>query len=634
VIVTRLNFSKVIACIQPCLKRSLDCETTGLRPYHGDRLFSLIIGCAPTHDFEGNVRPEGKAVSFYFNFQAYPGLSPARVLTNEHLEILNKEFFLDENITWFIHNAKYDMSILAQEKIELKGKVWCTKAIGRVEYNERPKYSLNALAPLVGLEKSDEVEKYVDEHKLFEFVKIPGKAKRDKRKFFNKVPYEIITPYGERDGTVGYYLGLFQENSIECQSSETKPGLPTVRNVAQNENRLTKTIFNMERVGVRIDKDYCMRAAQFEQDRTTKASEKFKTETGHDYKASAKLFAEVFASERDHWSYTDEGNPSFDNDALGKLQHHPVAQIIKELRDAKSKSDFYNGFLYHADASGDIHPNFNPDGARHGRFSSSDPNLQNLTSEEDEASLKQEFVVRRAIIPRPGFIFIMPDYDQMEYRLMLELAAGLKNPRTQNIYGETPLISLVNTGLDVHEATAQSASKFGVPITRSQAKTSNFLTIYGGGNQKLADGLKCKLSEARAIRSAIFQAAPEMLNFTETVTKVAENRKFVRNWFGRRCYFPDKRFSYRASNYIVAGGCADVVKVAMNEISDLLAPYKSRMVLTIHDELPCEIHETELFLIPKIKEIMEQVYKSQYLPLTCGMEHSFKSLGDKVKGFP
>lgn len=626
-IVLRSNFTQAIECIRTQKLRSLDSETTGLRPFHGDRLFSLIIGCNPTHDFDGVERKPQNVVGFYFNFQAYPDLDSDKILTRDHMDILQAELFSEKDVTWYVHNAKFDMKILAQESLFLLGTVFCTKANGRVEYNERSSYSLGSMAPLIQETKSEAVDEYITKHKLFEYVKIPGKSKRVQLKHFDKVPYEIIAPYGERDARVGYTLGIFEANSIERQSQDTPPGLPTVRDVLANENRLTKTIFEMECIGVRIDKDYCVRAAHFEQDRTLKAREKFKKETGRDYSASPLLFADIFASERDNWSYTDQGNPSFDNDALLKLAYHPCAQIIKELRDAKAKSDFYNGFLYHADDRCDVHPNFNPDGARHGRFSSSEPNLQNLSSEESASDLAQEFIVRRAIVPRPGFIFIMPDYDQMEYRLMLEIAAGLTGK-------ETPLISLVKSGLDVHTATAQSASSFGVPITREEAKTSNFLTIYGGGNQKLADGLKCSLAQARTIRQTIFKAAPEMLKFIETAVKVAETRGFIRNWFGRRCYFPDRRWSYRAPNYIVAGGCADVVKVAMNRISDLLAPYKSRMVLTIHDELPCEIHESELFLIPKIKEIMEQVYKYNFLPLTCGIEFSHKSLGDKTKGMP
>lgn len=610
-IVTGANFDSCISEIRVHKERSLDTETTGLRAFHGDRLFSLIIGT--------------KDQTYYFNFHHYPDEN-APMLVRSRLVELQLPLFSDPDVTWYIHNAaNFDWQILAQEKIELAGTIWCTKALARVEYNERNDHSLEGLAPLCGMEKSDAVDKYIDEHKLWEWVNIPGKQTRDKNKFFYKVPYKIMQPYGEQDARVGFNLGTYQKASIERQSGETPSGLPTVRNVAENECRLVKTIARMEYTGIRIDKDYCLRATHYEQDRALKAAAEFKATTGSDYQESPKLFANVFSDVRERWSYTDKGNPSFDADALELLSDHPAGKIIMELRDAKSKVNFYQGFLYHADSNGDVHPNFNSDGARHGRFSSSNPNLQNLTSEEGQE--EKEFLVRRAIVPRPGYAFYLPDYQQMEYRLMLDLAAAL-------LGNETELIHLVNSGLDVHAATAQVAGKSGVLITRSEAKTTNFLTIYGGGAQKLADGLKCSLKQAYIIRNAIFDSSPEIKKLIDTIQEVARERGFVRNWFGRRNYFPNPRFAYKAPNYIVAGGCADVNKVALNRIDEFLLGKKSRLVLTIHDENPIELHESELHLAPQINEIMENVYPHKYLQLTCGKEYSYKSLADKTKGFP
>lgn len=605
-IVNKTNFQEVISKINNAKILSLDCETTGLRPWHGDRLFSLIIAISANE-------------SFYFNFQAVSDIPNDAILSMREYFAPLRNLLREKDKTWYLHNAKFDMAMLYQEGLEIEGKVWCTLALGRVTYNEHLSYDLSDSLARIGLEKDDTVEKYIDEKVLWDWEVIPGKKNRSKNKHYERVPFSIIVPYACRDATGTFNLGVFEQDSITRSSSETPSGLPTMLDVAQNEARLIKTVFRMEKVGVRIDKGFCMRAASFEQDRASKAGEKFRKETGREYKDSSKVYAEIFNSERDKWVYTDKGNPSFDKDSLTKFDN-PAAKFILELRDAKSKADFYNGFLYHADASGDIHPTFNLHGARHGRFSSSNPNFQNLKA--DESDSKEEFLVRRAIIPRPDFILIMPDYDQMEYRLMLDLAADLLG-RT------TDLIEKVKGGLDVHAAVALLAN-----ITRDQAKTTNFLTIYGGGNQKLAEDLKISLGEAREIRQSIFRSAPEISNLIDTCMKVAEKRGFIRNWFGRRSYFPVKKFCYRAPNYLVAGGCADVVKLAMNRIDDLFEGKKSRMVLSIHDELPCEIHVSEFYLIPKVKEIMEQAYISKYLPLTCGMEHSFKSLGDKIKGSP
>lgn len=611
-IVTRGDFARVLGELLKEPSLAFDTETTGLRMYHGDRLFSFIISTATT--------------PYYFNFLPYAGVGEDFVLPKSWLARL-MPLWNDASKLWFIQNAaNFDLCIAAMDGVTLAGEIHCTKAIGRVEYNNWPSYSLEHQLERLGHAKDDAVKKYVEEHKLFTKVKVPGKAQEVKYLHYDRVPFDIIVPYGETDGLETHFLGRTQIKSITDQDTTSKPGC-TMTNVMLNERRLQKTIFKMRHQGVLIDRKYCEKAALYEADRELKAKRDFERECGAKYSSSPKLFASVFAGEKDKWEYTEKNNPSFESDVLKKFIH-PGARAVLDARDAKSKSDFYQGFLYHADSSGRIHPNYNPEGAAHGRFSSSEPNFQNLTSEEDEASLAGEFIVRRAIIPSPGFIFIMPDYDQMEYRFMLEMACLI-------VGHETKLVGLIKGGLDVHEATAKVASETGVSITRYAAKTSNFLTLYGGGNKKLADGLACSIEQAKAIRGAIFQSAPEIRAYINHLMYTAEKRGFIVNWLGRRSHFPNRAYAYRAPNHHTSGGCADIVKVAMNRVDDALQGLKSRMIMTVHDELPIEVHESEVVDIPqKVKELMEGVFTSEYLPLTCGMEWSAKSLGDKVKGFP
>ncbi len=616
-VVGRSTFDGVVDLLAASPRLSVDTETTGLRPYHGDRLFSIIIG------YGAGERTEG----FYFNFQPYEGLAAEWVLGVNHLRRLAK-LFSDPSKLWYAHNAKFDLAMLANEGIFVEGTVHCTRALARVEYNEYLTYSLDACAARIGLQKDDTVERYIDENGLLAKVEIPGKRKGRTDKFYHRVPFDIIAPYGQRDAEITYCLGRHQEEAIEKIVAEAPCGtLPPLQNIVRNERRLTATTFRLERVGLLIDRPYCVRAAQYEADRAERAVASFKRATGRDFKASSKLFEEVFSSERERWEYTEKGNPSFEGDILKKFEN-PAAKLILEYRDAKSKTDFYNGFLYHADANGIVHPNLSPDGAATGRYSSSEPNFQNLTSEEDEETLGQEFVVRRAIIPRPGYVFIMPDFDQMEYRMMLDYAAAM-------VGGVTPLIQKVLGGHDVHEATRLTVAEYGVNITRGLAKNGNFAVLYGSGLDTLAATIKGTREAARQLKDAIFKGSPEMQMFIREVMKTAEKRRYIINWAGRRSYFPDKNFAYKAPNYLIQGGCADVVKFAMNRVDEYLLEKKSRMILTVHDELPIEVHESELAEVPKrVKEIMESIYPSKYLPLTAGMEWSNKSLADKVKGFP
>lgn len=613
-VVGQKDFDEALAYLLTRRKLALDTETFGLRPYHGDRLFSIIIA--------------NDEKSFYFNFIPYPNLPADQVLTPAHLQALKALFEL-EDILWFIHNAKFDMAILANEGIELKGTVHCTRDIGRVVYNEHFHYDLDSSLQRIGLKKDDAVERYIEEKGLSEKRELPGKKTKAEFKFYDRVPFDLIVPYGLQDGRGCFALGQYQIDELEKADANLPPGLPRVSSIMASERRLTKTVFHVERTGIRIDREYCLRAAQYENDRATKAMLEYQTLTGRLYKASSKDFKDVFASERDKWVWgeptkTGQINPSFESDVLATFEN-PAAKAVLLIRDAKSRADFLNGFLYFADKHDRIHPNFNSAGTVHGRFSSSGPNFQNLrNSDEEEDGALEEFPIRRAIIPTPGFVLGMQDFQTLEYKFALELACRF-------VGHDTPLAKLVREGLDYHQATADLATAAGVPITRSQAKTVNFLTLYGGGIAKLAAGLKCSEDAARKIRQAIKDAAPEITAYIRAITNTAERRGWIFNAFGRRCYFPDSNFSYRAMNYAIAGGCADLVKECMNRIDTLLCNKRSRMIMTVHDEIVTEIYQEELAEVPgQIKSILETSFDSKYVPLTSTTELSDKSLADGI----
>lgn len=622
-IVTRENFADVLSFLKGEHYLSLDTETTGLRPYHGSRLFSIAIA-SPM-----------KRQAFYLNFWPYAGLEESKILLPMHLKALGN-LLSDPEKLWFLHNAKFDMAMLANEGLSLAGTIHCTQAIARLERNDHFKYSLEACAERIGLKKDDAVKAYMDKHHLWEWESQPGKKQRKKNYFFTKVPFEIISAYAETDALVTLQLGEHQMKTLTEMAEldrDYPKNVPNLLSLQHQERQLTRTVFSMEQVGLRIDRPYCMRAAQYEADRATRAVAAFKKETGRDYSASSKLFEDIFSREKDKWEYTDptptcpNGNPSFESDVLKRFDH-PAAKIILEARDAKSKSDFYQGFLYHSDSHGRVHPNLNADGTATGRFSSSNPNFQNLTSEEEEEDLQKEFLIRRAIIPDPGSIFIMPDYDQMEYRLMLEVAARL-------IGRETELIKKVKGGLDVHEASRQLLLTLGIDHPRGIIKNGNFAILYGSGLDTLAWTIKGTREAARTLKEAIFRASPEIKLLVNEVMKTAKLRGYIFNLAGRRSYFPDPNFAYKAPNYLIQGGCADVVKKAMNELDRALKDRKSKMLLQVHDELLFRVDESEVSTVPRlVYDIMSTAFNHKYLPLTCSMEWSNKSMGDKVKGFP
>lgn len=594
------NFLECLKELSKVPAIGLDTETTGLRPYHGDRLFSIQMATA--------------LETYYFNFKAYPALQKRYVLGEKHLQKL-KKFFQEDHI-WFIHNAKFDIAILNNEGIELGGKIHDTQVLARLQFNDHLSYSLEACAKRIGLEKSSAVEIYIQKHKLYTQQEIPGKNNKVKKPHYDQVPLEIIQPYGEMDAKLVLSLGLhflshFHEKDLEAE----KNGWSKIAPIVEEESRLIPTLVRMEKTGVKIDPTFCKKAALKEEERQKKAADEFEKLTTKRFIDSALVFKEVFKDEK--LVLTEKGNPSFTSDVL-KTFENPIAKLILEYRDAKNRANFYHTFLYEADAADTIHANYKQAGTDTGRFSCSNPNLQNLTKEEGK-ELEEEFVVRRAIIPREDFFFFMPDYSQMEYRLMLDYG------------GNDEIVKLILEGFDVHDATAQKTG-----LTRGKAKNGNFATLYGAGIKKLALMLECSEMEAKAVRDSIFQAAPGMGRFIRQAMQTAKTRGFVWNCFGRRSFFPDTKFVYQAPNKIIQGGCADIMKKAMNQIDQMFLDKNalSRIVLNIHDELVAEVHKTELWVCEEMIKILENVYPFSYLPLKVGAEYSFTSLADKIEGIP
>lgn len=595
---------------KPGLK-SVDTETTGLFPHNGDRLFSIII-C----DEEGPV---------YFNFKDYPD------------ENLDSEYVLDDpmdlaeifenHALWFMQNAKFDLHMLRFAGIEVRGVVHCTLATAQVLRNDRLAYGLDVLLKDLGLAKNDGVKEYIAEHKLFDMIQIPGKKKRERRPFYDRVPLmDIMLPYGLDDASGTRALGLSQLAKLEAEAAAAKKGQRNVKDVYLNETRITRTLFEMEWNGVNIDPDFVERARESAQTEADAASSEFKELTGVEFKDSGKALAAAFdamdepyprkaPTEKMREKGLTEGNPTFAKEVLENMDT-PAAALIKRVRKASQKVGTYYSSYQHFQAGNVIHCDYKQN-VTTGRKGCSNPNMQNVPKRGED--LDQEFVVRRSFIPPEDYCFVMMDYDQMEYRVMLDYAQA---------FGVLPLVDAVLGGLDIHTATAEILN-----IPREFAKTINFMLIYGGGAAKFAKAIGVSVNEGKAMKQKYFSTMPAVQKFIRMVIKKAELGK-VRNWLGRTYYFDDKNFAYKAPNYLIQGGCADVVKVAMNGCHDFLNGRRSYMQLQIHDELLFAIHKDEFDIVPSLKEIMESAYPYQKIPLTVGVDHSWKSWADKVEGYP
>lgn len=624
---------------------AFDTETTGLRPYHGKAhpfVFTITTDYGNTYFFACKTWRELQGVFGSSDVIELTGsFSEDHLIRTEYFADGLKIFFNQYQGVMFIHNAKYDRHVIEtfvrtyypEWEIRSDLKIICTKILARLVFNDHMKYDLDSCGHRIGMPKDGAVHDWIMANKAYDIEEIPGKSVKKKDLHFYKVPVRMMFEYACRDTEVCMAVGndLMKQLS-DAVNGEKHLNRPNLSNILDLEMRFAHVIHRMEALGVPVDPDHCRAMIAHGDDMLKTLKFNFKDETGEDYKASPKLFERIFASERDKWAYTDNGNPSFSSDVIEKFQN-PVAKTVIKLREYKSQNDFMNGFLYHKDAFGRIHPNFNSDGTGTGRLSSSDPNFQNLANQKPGACrscmkeveyLNEEccstpsiyaytFLVRSAIKPSEGYDYILSlDYQAMEYRMMLELAARLAGR-------PGALLQEVLAGKDVHQATADLASGYGITISRQAAKMANFLTIYGGGPKKLAEGLGCSEDEARNIIRAIFRASPEISNFIHQVKRTAEIRGFVYNWMGRRSYFPNRNFSYRAPNYLIQGGCADVMKTAMVNIAEWLEPRPKdcRMLMTVHDELIFEV--TESFILSgdykHLQRLMIEAFPSQFLPM-------------------
>ena len=316
------------------------------------------------------------------------------------------------------------------------------------------------------------------------------------------------------------------------------------------------------------------------------------------------------------------GQYSTSEDVLLALKpKHPVVGLILEYRELKKLISTYISALpnYINPATGKIHTTYNQTVTATGRLSSSNPNLQNLPIRSERGQL-----IRQAVIPDDGCMFLSADYSQIELRLMAHFS---QDPH---------LVEAFRSGQDIHAATA--AKIFNVPIDqvtkdqRRQAKTANFGIIYGISAFGLSQQLDCSRSEAKALIDGYFAAFPGVIDYIERQKELARQQGFAVTLFGRKRYLPDilshnatvRSFAERnAVNSPIQGTAADIIKMAMVTIHRRLKEegLKAQMIMQVHDELNFNVPLNEVDKVREIvvKEMQNVVHLTVPLIADCGI---------------
>jgi len=283
---------------------------------------------------------------------------------------------------------------------------------------------------------------------------------------------------------------------------------------------------------------------------------------------------------------------------LSKL--HPLPAKVLEYRELfKIKSTYVEGLKKYLQSDGRIHPNFSQTTTATGRLSCLNPNLQNIPARGAWGKR-----VRECFIAPEGYKIVSFDYSQIELRILAHLS------------GDENLREVFYKNGDIHLETARAL--FGKDEIsedeRRIAKTVNFGIIYGIRPYGLSKSVGVDQEIAKEMIRKYYERFPKVKEWQEDMIEFASKNGFVQTLLGRRRYiFADPRVNdeYRriTINTPVQGSAADLIKKAMIEIYELIRDKRSKMVLQVHDELVFEIHEEEIDMIPKIKDIMENTVK-------------------------
>lgn len=286
----------------------------------------------------------------------------------------------------------------------------------------------------------------------------------------------------------------------------------------------------------------------------------------------------------------------------------PIAEKIIAYRElSKLKRTYIDSLPSMRKNDGRLHTNFNQTVTATGRLSSSDPNLQNIPVRSELGRR-----IRESFIPlQEGSVFMSADYSQIELRLLANFSKDEK------------LIDAFLSGADLHTRTA--AHIFGVDEAevdqnmRRKAKAVNFGIVYGQQAFGLAQNLDIPRAEAQDIIDSYFIAYPKVEEYLNEVKAEATNNGYAITEYGRKRHVPELRSSNRqvraqaeriAMNHPLQGTAADVIKLAMIEISNTLKAngYLSKMIMTVHDEIDLSVPEEEIDDIAKmIKDKMENI---------------------------
>ncbi len=548
----------------------------------------------------------------YFPVRHESGNMPERMVVNW----LKKQMDTP-HIEKVMHNAMYDLGWMRWAGIEVKGKIIDTMIAAPLLNENRRFYNLNSLA-------GEYLGEWKNEKMLRSAASMHGV---DPKSEMWKLDSCFVGRYAEQDASVT--LKLWDRLSIDINKDE-------VTSIFALESGLLPVLLDMKTKGVRVDLDKAELVKKDLKKRESALLKEIKEETGIAVEPwAAASVAKVFDSLGLSYNRTEGSNaPSFTKNFLAN-HTHPVAQKIVRLREFnKANTTFVETILNHAH-NGRIHCDFHPlrtddGGTVTGRFSSSNPNLQQIPARDPEIKA----MIRGLFIPEEGCKWGSFDYSAQEPRWLAHYCASMPNPHPSV---EGVVAAYKEGDADFHQMVADLAG-----ITRKEAKTVNLGIMYGMGKKKLAGVLDIELNEATELMEGYHSKVPFVKGMADAAAKAAMDNGKIRTWLGRKCRFDmwepksfgynkamkleeaaeeyggkgriRRAFTYKALNKLIQGSSADQTKKAMVDCyAEGLVP-----MLTVHDELCFSVQSEDE--AERIKEIMETCVDGLKVPFEVDAE--------------
>lgn len=501
-------------------------------------------------------------------------------------------------------NLYYDLDFLACEGVHVKGMLRDVQVAEPLLDENKFSYSLETLAQqYCGRGKEEDA---MGKWAMAAF----GCSKKDVKSYMKDIPATLVGPYAEEDAVLPLEILRAQRVKLEQQ------GLTQLFDL---ESRLTPALLRMRQTGTRVDIAKAEQARDALQKRLAEAH----AVMGGAYQNDKTYLVRKLQAEGIAIPKTAAGNASLTKDWLEAQDNWLCRAVVEARKYEKVIGTFLDGYIFQHSVNGRIHAQFNQlksdeYGTVSGRFSSSNPNLQNIPSRDPELGP----LLRGLFIPEEGCKWWAGDWSQVEYRLIVHFAyaRGLAGAEEAwRMYKE-------DASTDFHKAVAQIC---GIP--RSDAKHINFGIAYGQGIALLAIKLGVSIDEAQEVMKKVKGNAPFIPDLSRLLQEEVTREGYLCTLYGRRRRFDmfesrwerdsgmlpyDKALAkwgkrsniqragvHKALNAAIQGSAADIMKEAMVQIWDAGIFDVLPVHLTVHDELDGSLPDT-----PQAQEALKELY--------------------------